>query len=919
MDDFSALIGTFIAESEDFLRSMEANLLAMESQSSVQEKQKHVQHLFRAAHSIKGSASMFGLTALSTAAHILEDCFGILRDRADLNQLDPEIINDLLSGVDILTQLLQKTREKDSITPEDSQELLPIKQRLEAQYQGDDSSDSSSDDAFDVEESLNFSILRGIFEVEIPPLLTELEQLFNQVDDDNLATTQTQIETYYQQLSGMVQLLNLPEVAKQIDPLQDLFNQPDIPVDRLKDQGRAIVQTLETTRQELLGLNASPTPEADLEATVGATVGANPDGIPEHDSSSNSPQASVPQQRPTIRVDVEYLTELVNWVGELVIHRTHLEVQQAQLRTEAKRIRRSLFELNLFGRDLRDEYDRLSVQPHASAITSGQNQGFDPLELDHYSEFHSTAQSVIETTQAIAQSSGRIDELSLQLDGNTEQIRRITDRLRSRVYNLRVVPFSRCVDHLPRALRELSRNHDKDVNLILLGRDTKLDESLVDALRDPLIQLVRNAFDHGIESPEERRQAGKPASGEIEIAASHQGGQTLITITDDGRGIDAKAIRQQAIANGLIDAEQAATLPLSDLYDFLFLPGFTTTTSTSQLSGRGVGLDVVSTNLRKIRGTLKIDSQPGQGTSFILKLPLMLSITNALLVRIDHQTLAVPLDSVEEILQIEGQHIQMVGSQAMLPWRDEFIRLTRLQDLLHYRVADTDEPSPDPLNQEYIPVLVLASAEGVLAIAVERLLGQQEIVVKPLPSPLLKPPGLVGSTILGDGSVVLIVDADDLITQVQPREIVEPLTLDAKIPTSSATPSPTTPPSILVVDDAYTIRQLLSVLLQRAQYRVEVAKDGQEALDKLTQGLACDLVIADIEMPRMDGFQLLQTLKANPEFQRIPVAMLTSRSGNKHRQHALELGADQYFTKPYNEKHFLEAIANLLNREPSAE
>ncbi len=890
MDDFSALLGTFIVESEEFLRSMEASLLAMETPSAISDLQKQVQQLFRAAHSIKGSASMFGLTELSTAAHTLEDCFGILRDRADLNQLDPELINGLLGGVDILKDLVEKTRTQGAIAPEDYQDLLPLKQTLESHYPPLESPDDEEEPT-----SVNSSIVRGIFEMELPPLLEQLQGLITQVSPDNLSQTQQQLEGLYQQLSGMVQLLDLPDIAAIIDPLQALLTRPELSPEELQGEGYRVIAALEQARQQRLEL---PNPDPDPQAQ-------------QPPQSDPSPTLAPSSQRPTIRVDVEALTELVNWVGELVIHRTHLEVQQAQLRSEAKRIRRSVLELNLFGRDLRDEYDRLTIESHDSTSTS-HNRGFDPLELDRYTDFHSTAQSVIETTQAIAQSSGRIDDLSLQLDSNTEQIRRITDRLRSRVYNLRVVPFSRCVDHLPRALRELCRQHDKEVNLVLLGRDTKLDESLVDALRDPLIQLVRNAFDHGIESPEERRQVGKPPSGEIEIAASHQGGQTLISISDDGRGIDANAIRQQAIAQGLIGAEEAESLSLSDIYDFLLLPGFTTSRQTSQLSGRGVGLDVVTTNLRQVRGTLKVDSQPGKGTRFMIKLPLMLSITNALLVRMDHQTLAIPLDAVEEILQIDAGQLQMLGDQTMLPWRGEFIRLTRLQDLLHYNYLLDDEPSPDPLNQDTIPVLVLASADGILAIAVERLLGQQEIVVKPIPPPLVKPPGLMGSTILGDGRVVLIADTDDLITQMQGSEGTTLL----QVETDSHSIVGASIPQILVVDDAYTIRQLLSLLLQRAHYQVELAKDGQEAFDKLVQGLPCDLVIADIEMPKMDGFELLEAIKTQPQLCQIPVAMLTSRSGSKHRQRALDLGAVDYFTKPYNEAKLLGAIANILS--PSA-
>ncbi|MGC9524521.1 MAG: hybrid sensor histidine kinase/response regulator [Limnospira sp.] len=898
MDDFSHLIGTFIAESRDFLQSMEENLLAMEEDETLEDREKRVQQLFRAAHSIKGAALMFGLETVADVAHTLEDCFGILRDRADLTSLNPDTITDLLNGVDRLKELVEKTSRNEPIVADEIAGILPIKTRLQERYGSNQSPERSQSDS-----PISADIIRTIFDTELPPLLDRLEAELSQVTAETQAKTLAQLNEIYYQLSGMGAMLELPEFSRLAEPLRELIDSPELSPESLQKQGLAIAESLGTARDRVL--EGKPITGANTPAET----------PPEPVLEKTAPPPTQNWQRPTIRVDLEHLTELVNLVGELVIHRTHLEVQQAQVRSEAKRIRRNLFELNQFGGELRDEYDRLSIHPQVKSRSRSHlsRPTFDPLELDRYTEFHSTAQSVIETTDAIARSSARIDELSIGLDANTEQIRRITDQLRSRVYNLRVVPFSRCVDHLPRALRDLCRAHDKDVNLLLLGRETKIDESLVDALRDPLVQLLRNAFDHGIEPPEERRKTGKPASGQIEIAAGHQGGQTVVSVADDGRGIDPEAIRKKAIANGMVAAEQATDLSLADLYEFLFAPGFSTASTATQLSGRGVGLDVVRTNLRKVRGSIKVDSRPGKGTRFILKLPLMLSIASALLVRVDHNTVALPLDAVEEILHLEAHQIQMAGNQPMLPWRGEFIRLVRLQELLHYSLPNPDGPSPDPLNQDYIPVLVVASAEGILAIAIERLVGQQEIVVKPLPSPLSKPPGIVGSTILGDGNVVMILDVDDLIAGVNPATAGTTVAVQERAAPTATSANGRAAPTILVVDDSYTIRQLLSVLLKRAHYRVFMAKDGQEALDQLQGGIECDLVIADIEMPKIDGFELLRTLKSQPVFRDLPVAMLTSRSGMKHRQLAISLGASEYFTKPYNENQLLEAIATLVN------
>jgi chemotaxis family two-component system sensor histidine kinase/response regulator PixL len=620
----------------------------------------------------------------------------------------------------------------------------------------------------------------------------------------------------------------------------------------------------------------------------------------------------------------------VNLVGELVINRTNLELQESELRGEVKRIRRSILDLNQFGGQLREEYDRLSfadwrggngssglgklaaAETEFPMIANGKSSvphaHFDILEMDRYTEFHSTAAEVIETAQAISQSATKLDTLAMKFERSTDQLRRITDQLRSRVMQLRVVSFSRAVDHLPRALRDMCLTYEKDVNLLLLGRDTKIDESLLDALRDPLIHLVRNAFDHGIEMPEVRQAIGKPASGQIEIEARHQGGQTIITVTDDGKGIDPEIIRRKIVTKGLATEEQAQEFSIVELYDFLFWPGFSTAEGVSDLSGRGVGLDVVRTNLRTVRGTVKVDSRLGKGTSFIIKLPLLLSITDALMVKTDHNKIAVPLDAVEEILHIKASEVHIAGNQPMLWWRQEFIRLVRMQDLLEYSVVAPDAPSPDPLSLDEIPVLVLASPEGMLAVAVERLIGQQEIVVKPLPPPLSKPRGVLGSTILGDGRVVTILDVDDLVGQPSANSSIAAVSGTVQ----EMAPSGSQSPLILVVDDSYTIRQLLSLTLTRARYRVVQAKDGLDALEKLQNGLDCSLAIVDIEMPRMDGFELLRSIRGTHRFANIPVAMLTSRSGEKHRQMAMELGANQYFTKPYSEAQLLQAIPKLM-------
>ncbi len=939
-DDLNELIDAFTAETQEFLQLMETNLLGMET-GDLKERQAAVKEMFRAAHSIKGAGSMLGFQNVSAAAHALEECFVIFRDRTDLSALEPATVTVLLQGVDALKKITTESiHHSDVNTPDQRSNLEAIAQiqlQFERQYGKPEPPPPPVTSKSPAPETLKL-----IFEHELPPVFNRLETELSQASEADLAKSVTALNQVYYQLSGLAGMLQLPEFGKVAEPLRDLIDSKDLTLERLQSEGWAIAQNLQTARGQILAGKAilfegcaNEPPEISPVAINDEQEGGHaPSTAPTPDTHapSTTPNPPVPNpQRPTIRVDLERLTELVNLVGELVINRTNLELQESELRGEVKRIRRNIVDLNQFGGQLREEYDRMSFGDWKSAHDSPRigkfaeldqafpiisnnskfsrpHPHFDVLEMDQYTEFHSTASEVIETTETIAQSATKLDSLSMRFERSIDQLRRITEQLRSRVMQLRVVSFSRAVDHLPRALRDMCLTYDKDVNLLLLGRDTKIDESLLDALRDPLIHLVRNAFDHGIEIPEIRQKIGKPASGQIEIEARHQGGQTIITVADDGKGIDPEIIRRKIVKKGLATEEQAQDFSIAELYDFLFWPGFSTVEEVSNLSGRGVGLDVVRANLRTVRGTVKVDSRLGKGTSFILKLPLLLSITDALMVKTDRNKIAVPLDAVEEILHIKASEVHTAGNQPMLWWRDEFIRLVRLQDLLEYSVLGPDAPSPDPLTQDHIPVLVLASSEGMLAVAVERLIGQQEIVVKPLPSPLSKPRGVLGSTILGDGRVVTILDVDDLVGQPVANSSIAPVSAKA----SHSPPTSSHAPQILVVDDSYTIRQLLSLMLTRARYRVVQAKDGLDALEKLQNGLDCSLAIVDIEMPRMDGFEFLRSVRSTQRFAKIPIAMLTSRSGEKHRQMAMELGANQYFTKPYSETLLLEAIPKLI-------
>lgn len=912
--DLQELMGAFLTEAQEFLQTLETEVLHLETAQDPQARQQPIKALFRAAHSLKGSALMFSMGDLADAAHKLEDCFGILRDHPP-EFITPEISTDLLQGVDFLKLLTAQGSQPDPGTVSQAKEhLLALKRELDRLV--------PAIAVAPVAAAANQDLIAAIFEHELPPVLAEMLTQVEEAQAETLPHTVDRLLSLQQQLASTAALLQVPRLGALAAQWHHLLTGSELSVSQLQNEGLLLLEAL----QELQAAPFAKPNESTLDAgdpLVGTDILGNMlDGILETIPSTDPPSPDLlqdlvnvplntslasPQQRPTIRVDVQQLTELVNLVGELVINRTRLELQETQLRSEARRMRRGIRSLQENGGNLRQDYDRLSIpqvsQQRWSPTGQSASSGFDALEWDQYSEFHTTAQQMIETTQILDQSAAQIDTLGIQLETSLDHLQRITDQLRRRVMQLRLIPFGRVVDHLPRAIRDLSRTYNKDVNLLLLGRETQIDDSLLEALKDPLLHLVRNAFDHGIESPQHRLAAGKTSSGQIEIEARQQGGQTVITVRDDGQGIDPQRIRQKLISSNLMPAEQVQTLSLNELYDCLFAPGFSTADQVTALSGRGVGLDVVRTNLQQIRGTIRVDSQLGLGTVFTLKLPLQLSIIPALLIETEGQKLAIPMDAIEEILHIEMDHIQRVGSRPMIGYRDEFLRLISLSEILNYRTL------VDAQEAKEVPVLILTTNDRLVSVRVDRLLGQQEVVLKPIPDPLPKPFGIVGSTILGTGEVVLVLDVDTLGEEGTTHSS---LISSSMIPEKPAVLPTHRLPSVLVVDDTYSIRQLLSRTLLRANYQVIEAKDGQDALDQLHRGITCDFILTDLEMPRLDGFDLIRALKSDPQLQSIPVAVLTSRSANKHRELAISLGARHYFTKPYQEAELVQVVGQLI-------
>jgi chemotaxis protein histidine kinase CheA/ActR/RegA family two-component response regulator len=640
----------------------------------------------------------------------------------------------------------------------------------------------------------------------------------------------------------------------------------------------------------------------------------------------------------TMRVSVRHLDNLNNLVGELVVNRNTLEQDQNRMRQFVEKLLSEVQKLNDVGKRMQDLYERSLMEnsliasrqqskanSNSSANVSLPQSGgeensngieYDPLEMDKFTPIHLLSQKMIELTVRVRESTADIEFV---VDGSTEvtrTLRQITGQLQEDLTKSRMIPFAQTADRLQRGVRDNGLKYGKQVELTVEGRDTLIDKVILESLTDPLIHMVNNGIAHGIESIEARQAAGKPADGKIMIRALHQGNQTIISISDDGAGIDTERVKQKAIEKGIITTQKAATMSKSEIYDLLFLPSFSTKDQADELAGRGVGMDVVRTSITEIRGTITTESTLGVGTTFTIRLPLALSIAKALIAVNNKCNIAFPMDGIEDTQDVSPEQIQTnAEGQQCIFWRDEMMPFKPLSELLEFN-------RPLPRNNFYttneddsdlVSILILRSDGNLTAVQVDKIIGDQEIAIKPLQGPASKPLGIAGATVMGDGRIIPIADVMELIDLAKgilTRQVSTEWT------TKMAASTVQLPESmVLIVDDSITVRELLSLTFKRAGYRVEQARDGQEAWDKLRAGLPCDIVFCDIEMPRMDGLEFLSRVQKDAALSKVPVAMLTSRGSDRHRQIAAQLGASGYFIKPYLEEALLDAAKRMIKGE----
>ena len=847
----------FVPEVEEHMQAVTECLLSLEGNSNPED----INRLFRAMHTIKGSAAQVGLSRISTIAHRAEDLVGRIRD----GELKPSarIVDLCLESLDALKRTLYRQWSDEATFQQSAKSLLA---RIDRVVAGED----------------------------IPAPQPSVSEVAPEVPGANTSVTAL-----------------VPASAEAV-AAQPVESEPE---------------------------------KEEIEPLVGAIKRDTPIGVP---------------QSKSVRIALERLDRMMNAVGELVINRTRMVGRLSELERLADVLNFSKARMSDKVGEFQEKYEfsrihsstRNSQQQNSRFIPdtnfgdpfgngnfgngdmggadypfrggySSYSHGFDnslaefsELEMDKYDDFGILSRSLTEISADISEVLTQLDGFVRRVDSDIDEFTKLAHRLQDEITQARMVPIGNLYTRISRTVRDAAKAANKQVDLTLAGAETELDNNIIQQISDPLLHLVRNSVAHGIEKHEDRYQAGKPDHGTVAVRAYHRGNHIFIEVEDDGRGIDYERIRQASIDRGLYDTDQAQSLTERDLLELLFRPGFSTAPSKTELAGRGVGLDVVKANLAALNGEIEIETAKGIGSRFTLKVPLTLIISQALFVRCGESTFAFPLAFVEEIRRIRDTDIEEVGGKLLTKVRDVVTEVVRLDSHLGL-------PPTEAINGWYRLVLVNVAGRQV-GVLVEEVLRKDEIVIKNMGEYLRNVKMFPGATIAPDGSLILLVDVNRLIIgdSIERRPLMTAANA-ARVfaPGSMAVAQGEIPAAaidiverekvVVLADDSISVRKFVGRMLEKAGYRVKLASDGLEALE-IVSAAPCDLVITDLEMPRTNGYELMLHLRQSADTRHIPVMVVTSRAGAKHKERAMKEGASAFMVKPVQEDQLIAQVRQLI-------
>ncbi|MDH5369994.1 MAG: response regulator, partial [Gammaproteobacteria bacterium] len=848
---------------------------------------KFVEELQRQLHTLKGGARMAGIAELGDLGHSIES---LLTAVVDGHMKPSKPMFDLVQRAqDRLVIMLELVQDHKGLTA--ATELINEVDRM-LENRGEVAELDISDEVYPTDEPVVEEILdivnvsddlnndkepvSSLTSIEIPELEKLEEELRMEVEGS--------ISTSYNELPKLdYSDVEIPGLNDVVDI--NIDNENIISLD-VKEELQEEEQQQEEQEQQQVQNDVAEISEQNLAA-----------------EEEGDRRKAGRVQAEQVRVRADLLDNLVNFAGEVSIYRSRLEQQTNNFRYNITEFDDTVNRLREQLRQFEIETETQIEYRNEESLSTAQ-EDFDPLEMDRFTTMQHLSRAMMESLGDLDSLRGILNNLTRESETLLLQQSRVNTDLQEGLMRTRMVPFSGQAARLRRIVRQTCSELGKHAELHLNGMDSELDRTVLERIVSPIEHMLRNAVAHGIEKPEDRKNSGKPESGNIYFSISNEGSEILIKIRDDGAGINLDAIHAKAVSKGLL--KEGATVSKEILLEMIMQSGFSTAESVSQIAGRGVGMDVVNTEIKQLGGIFNIDTEKNNGTTFTVNLPLTLAITRALMVMVGEDTYAVPLLSVEGVERIHASKVKeiMASDEKMYSWVGEDYQFMHLGSAMGISELKLNK------DEQQLPMLMVRSGDYRVAILVDALLGSREIVVKSVGPQLSTLRGISGATIMGDGSVVLIIDLAMLIRLQSTSDSVEAITPITVVPDVIEDTSPL----VMVVDDSITVRKVTTRLLERHEMRVVAAKDGVDALAQLQETIP-DIMLLDVEMPRMDGFELATNMRNDDRLKNIPIIMITSRTGQKHRDRASSIGVNIYMGKPFTEADLLDNINVLTGKD----
>jgi chemosensory pili system protein ChpA (sensor histidine kinase/response regulator) len=927
--------------------------------------------LFRTAHTLKGSAYTVGFQVIGDIAHPMEDCMVAVREKRI--QLSGDLLEVITQAAGIIRLILRRDLDSLNRLQEDvptvmrflsqlcdgEAVMLPSTRVATVAYSPEGTAVSPpaqkatvTVDEVDQPENLSDDYLVPHLDPEVLSYFAPEAQEYLETFEANLLCLDkdpqnkeliNQLFRTVHTLKGSAYTVGFQSIGDLVHHVEDfmgavrdsrfrvlpghtdlMLRSVDVVRVLMRRDPSKVAGTRQRFKAALLELKRLEQGTV-IEATAAYQTAGTPLSHGEQNAGPGEDQAqgkatdgkSV-EDREVIRVSYARLERLLNLVGELVIGRGRLEQRLRLLEQLSQQVlackTRLVDSVQTF-----EEKHTFTYQAVPSSTAKPSTQGlpglsdFGSLELDKYDDFNILARRISEVTADISESMSQLNGSIRRSHEDMSQLQQLTLGMRDEIARARMVPIGTPFTRFRRAIREIARASNKEVSLVTSGEHTEVDTGVVERLVDPLVHLVRNAVYHGIESSADRIAKGKPAAGTIYLHAAHRGNSIIIEVEDDGAGLDLEKIRAKAVKIRSMRPDQAQAMSDAEALQFIFAPGFSTADKIGDQAGRGVGLDVVKRVIEGMSGHIDVESLHGVGTKFTLDLPLTLLIATALLVRAGEERYAIPLPSIREVTMPTVSSLQQMGDRALLHLDEEAIEVHSLRHVLRRELGAVDRA---------MPIVIVRTAVGPMGLAVDELLGRQEIVIKTLGSlKLLERSFFGGATIDPEGRVILVVDPSRLVARGSSEsaafsESSEAALLTDGSMTQEAEQDERVGAPILLVDDSLSIRKFVGRMLELAGYQVDTAVDGEDGLRKASAA-SYRLIITDLEMPKLNGFEVIQALRSRQQTQQTPIVVMTTRAGDKHHQMAINIGANSYIAKPVEERALLQEVERWVAQAPA--